>query len=111
MLERIVELSVQRRGVVLVLSDIIAAVAGLALRKLSIDAVPDVTNTQVSILTSAPGLSPSEVEQYLTFPIETSMNGLPGVTEIRSISRTAVSAVTVIFNEDTDVWFARHMVA
>src|SRR5438128_12560867 len=100
MLERMVELSVRRRGVVLVLWLIVAAAAGFALRKLSIDAVPDVTNTQVSILTSSPGLSPAEVEKYLTFPIETAMNGLPGVVEIRSISRTAVSAVTIIFDDD-----------
>ena len=82
-----------------------------SVRDLSIDAVPDVTNTQVSILTSAPGLSPLEVEQYLTFPIETAMNGMPRVEEIRSISRTAVSAVTVVFQDGVDVWFARQMVS
>ena len=71
-------------------------------RNLSIDAVPDVTNTQVAILTSAPGLSPLEVEQYLTFPVEMAMNGVPGLDEIRSISRTAVSAVTVIFKDGTE---------
>ena len=83
----------------------------LSIQRLSIDAVPDVTNTQVSILTSASGLSPLEVEQYLTFPIETAMNGMPRVEEIRSISRTAVSAVTVVFQEGIDVWFARQMVS
>ena len=72
--------------------------------------MPDVTNTQVSVLTSAPGLSPVEVEKYLTFPIETAMNGIPGVVEIRSISRTAVSAVTVAFRDGTDPWFARQLV-
>ncbi len=110
MLERIVDFSVRRRGVVLVLWAVIAAASAFALRRLSVDAVPDVTNTQVSILTSAPGLSPAEVEQYLTYPVETAMNGLPGVVEIRSISRTAVSAVTVVFDDDTDVWFARQLV-
>src|SRR5262249_28456765 len=73
--------------------------------------VPDVTNTQVAVLTTAPGLSPVEVEQYLTHPIETAMNGLPGVVEIRSISRTAISAVTVVFDDDTNVWFARQLVS
>ncbi len=82
----------------------------LAARRLSIDAVPDVTNTQVSVLTSAPGLSPVEVEKYLTFPIETAMNGVPGVSQIRSISRTAVSAVTIVFRDGTDPWFARQLV-
>jgi heavy metal efflux system protein len=111
MLERLVELCVRRRGVVLIVWATIAAAAGASLRHLSIDAVPDVTNTQVTILTAAPGLSPVEVEQYLTYPIETTMNGLPGVVEIRSISRTAVSAVTVVFNDDTNVWFARQLVS
>src|SRR5690242_16546563 len=111
MLEKIVAFSVRRRGVILTLWLVIAGVAVGALRHLSVDAVPDVTNTQVAILTTAPGLSPVEVEQYLTYPIETAMNGLPGVVEIRSISRTAVSAVTVVFNDDTDVWFARQLVS
>jgi heavy metal efflux system protein len=109
-LESIVEVSVQRRGVVLVVWAMVSVAAAAALRHLSIDAVPDVTNTQVSILTTAPGLSPLEVEQYITYPVETAMNGMPGVTEIRSISRTAVSAVTVIFKDGTDVWFARQLV-
>ena len=111
MLERLVELSVRRRGVVLILWAIIAGVSTWAVRHMSVDAVPDVTNTQVAILTSAPGLSPVEVEQYLTYPIETAMNGLPGVVEIRSISRTAVSAVTVVFDDDTSIWFARQLVS
>src|SRR6185295_13412914 len=111
MLERIVEISVQRRGMVLVGWAALLAGALLAIPKLSIDAVPDVSNVQVSVLTSAPGLSPLEVEQYLTFPVETAMNGLPGVEQIRSISRTAVSAVTIVFKDGTDVWFARQVVS
>ncbi|HNN96758.1 MAG TPA: efflux RND transporter permease subunit, partial [Pseudomonadota bacterium] len=109
-LARLVAFAVRRRGVVLVLAAFVALFGGLALRRLSIDAVADVTNVQVSIITSAPGLSPAEVEQYLTYPIEMAMNGLPGVTEIRSVSRTAVSAVTVIFDDDRDVWFCRQLV-
>ena len=110
-LEQIVDVSVRRRAVVLVLWDLIAVATALALKRLPVDAVPDVTNTHVASLTSAPGLSPVEVEQYLTYPIETAMNGLPGVVEIRSVSRTAVSAVTVVFDDDTTVWFARQLVA
>src|SRR5262245_54803055 len=110
MLEKIVELSVQRRGVVIVAWVAILGLALVSIPKMSVDAVPDVTNVQVSVLTSAPGLSPLEVEQYLTFPIETAMNGVPGVTEIRSISRTAVSAVTIVFQAGTDMWFARQLV-
>src|SRR5512134_1104374 len=111
MLEKLVDFSVRRRGVILTLWAIIALAAGSLIKQLSIDAVPDVTNTQVSILTSAPGLSPIDVERYLTYPIETSMNGLPGVVEIRSVSRTAISSVTVVFDDDTNVWFARQLVS
>lgn len=110
MLERIVLLSVQNRGLVLVLSAILALVGVQAARTLPIDAVPDVTNVQVSVLTTAPGLSPLEVEQYLTFPIEMALNGLPNLEQIRSISRTGVSAVTVVFKDGIDVWFARQLV-
>jgi heavy metal efflux system protein len=110
-LASIVAFAVRRRGVVLAIWAAAFAFALASLRDLSIDAVPDVTNTQVSILTSAPGLSPRDVEQYLTFPIETAMNGVPRVATIRSISRTAVSAVTVVFREGVDVWFARQVVS
>ena len=110
-LARIVDLSVRRRGVVLAIWAAILLAAVVSLPRLSIDAVPDVTNTQVAILTSAPGLSPVEVEQYLTFPVEMAMNGVPGLDQIRSISRTAVSAVTVIFRDGTDPWLARQMVS
>ncbi len=110
-LARIVELSVRRRGVVLAIWAAVFAAALASIPRLSIDAVPDVTNTQVAILTSAPGLSPLEVEQYLTYPVEMAMNGIPGLDEIRSISRTAVSAVTVIFKDGTDGWLARQMVS
>ena len=65
----------------------------------------------MSILTAAPGLSPSEVEQYITYPIETALNGLPDISEIRSISRTAVSAVTVVFKDQVNIWFARQLVS
>lgn len=110
MLERLVELAVRRRGVVLVAWAALAIVAALTLPKLSIDAVPDVTNTQVQVMTTAPGLSPAEVEQYVTYPVETVMNGVPGVTEIRSVSRTALSVVTIVFEDGTDIWFARQLV-
>jgi cobalt-zinc-cadmium resistance protein CzcA len=110
-LESLVEFSVRRRGVVLVIWLAIAAASGFALKELSVDAVPDVTPTQVQILTSGSGLSPLEVEQFLTYPVEMSLNGLPHVSEIRSISRTAVSVVTAVFEEGTDVWFARQLVS
>jgi len=111
MLERIVRFSIAQRGVVLVLSAMLAAVGVRAVGRMSIDAVPDVTNVQVLVQTSAPGLSPLEVEQYLTYPIEMALNGLPNLRQIRSVSRTGVSAVTVVFDDHVDVWFARQIVA
>jgi cobalt-zinc-cadmium resistance protein CzcA len=79
-------------------------------QKLPIDAVPDITNIQVQINTEAAGYSPLEVEQRITFPIETSMAGIPGLTETRSISRYGLSQVTVIFRDGTDIFFARQMI-
>jgi cobalt-zinc-cadmium resistance protein CzcA len=111
MLERIVTLSVARRGLVLSAWTLVAVIAAVALGRLSVDAVPDVTGTQVQVLTAGPGLSPLEVERYLTYPVEASLNGVPGVRELRSISRTSVSVVSAIFEDGVDVWFARQLVA
>ncbi len=110
-LERLVEGSIRRRGVAVAVGLIVMAAALATLPRLSIDAVPDVTNVQVGILTTAPGLSPAEVEQYLTYPIETAMNGLPGLREIRSVSKTALSAITLVFSDETELWFARQVVS
>src|SRR4029079_9043612 len=109
-LERLVEGAVKKRGLVIALSVAVTAGALAAVPRLSIDAVPDVTNVQVTILTTAPGLSPAEVEQYLTYPIETAMNGIPGLREVRSVSKTALSSVTLVFTDETHVWFARQLV-
>jgi cobalt-zinc-cadmium resistance protein CzcA len=110
-LERVVEASVKKRGLVLALSGLVTAAALITIPRLSIDAVPDVTNVQVTILTTAPGLSPAEVEQYLTYPIETAMNGIPGLREVRSVSKTALSSITLVFSDETNVWFARQLVS
>jgi heavy metal efflux system protein len=110
-LERLVEGAVKKRGLVIALSVAVTAGALAAVPRLSIDAVPDVTNVQVTILTTAPGLSPAEVEQYLTYPLETAMNGIPGLREVRSVSKTALSSVTLVFSDDTNVWFARQLVS
>ncbi|HVT08849.1 MAG TPA: CusA/CzcA family heavy metal efflux RND transporter [Polyangia bacterium] len=108
---RIVEGSVRHRGLVLAVWAAVLIASLVSIGRMSIDAVPDVTNTQVSVLTSAPGLSPLEIEKYLTAPVEMAMNGVPGLAEIRSVSRTAVSAVTVIFRDGTDPWLARQIVS
>ena len=86
-------------------------VGGLAaLERLTIDAVPDVTNVQVQIVTAAPALGPLEVEQYLTYPVESAMSGLPDVVELRSTSRYGISSVTVVFEDGTPLFFARQLV-
>lgn len=88
------------------------SVAGwVTFQNLPIDAVPDVTNNQVQINTAVDGLSPNETESNVTFPIETAMRGLPGVTEVRSLTRFDLSQVTVIFEDDVDIYRARQLVA
>jgi heavy metal efflux system protein len=82
-----------------------------ALKHLTIDAVPDITNVQVQILTKSPSLGPVEIERFITYPVEAAMNGLPRLSEIRSISRYGLSSVTVIFEEDVNIYFARQLVA
>ena len=79
-------------------------------RSLPIDAVPDITNVQVQVNTEAPGFSPLEAEQRITFPVETAMAGLPGLSDTRSISRYGLSQVTVAFKDGTDIYFARQLV-
>ncbi len=110
MIESIVRFSIRNRISILVASFFVTLVGVWNAIRLSIDAVPDVTNVQVSAVTSSPGLSPLEVEKFITNPIELEFNGMPKVTQIRSISRTGVSAVTVIFEDGTDIYFARQLV-
>src|SRR6185295_2778304 len=78
--------------------------------RVPIDAVPDVTNVQVQVITAAPALGPVDVETYVTFPVEMAMAGLPQIEEIRSTSRAGISVVTVVFDEGVDVYFARQLV-
>jgi cobalt-zinc-cadmium resistance protein CzcA len=78
---------------------------------LPIDAVPDVTNVQVQVITSSAALSPTEIEQYVTVPVERSLSGVPGVLEIRSLSKYGVSVITVVFAEDTPLYLARQLVS
>lgn len=111
MLERIINLAVDRRIAVVVIALAVMVGGGLLVPELPIDAVPDVTTTQVVVLTEASGLSAEEMERFVTFPVEMGLNGLPGLSEMRSITRGGLSAVTVVFDEDTDVWFARQTVS
>lgn len=110
MFEKIVEFSVKNRAFVILLWLIVAGVGLYSFAVLPIDAVPDITPIQVQVNTVSPGLGPAEVEQLITFPIETAMGGLPNVKEIWSISKTALSQVTVVFHDHVDVYFARQLI-
>lgn len=110
MLESIVRASIRHRVAVLIASLLVFVAGAIALRRLPIDAVPDLTNVQVQVLTDSPGLSAEEIERFITRPVEMSLNGMPGLKEIRSITREGISTVTVVFEESTDLWFARQLV-
>jgi cobalt-zinc-cadmium resistance protein CzcA len=109
-LSAIVGWSLRNRMIVLLATLLFVLVGMRAAWQLPIDAVPDITNVQVQVITSAPALSPVEVEQYVTVPIERAMAGLPHTTEIRSISKYGISVVTVVFTDETNIYFARQLV-
>ena len=110
MFEKIIRFSIDQRWLVLLMTLGMAALGVYSYQRLPIDAVPDITNVQVQINTAAAGYSPLEAEQRITFPIETAMAGLPGLTQTRSLSRYGLSQVTVIFEDGTDIYFARQLV-
>lgn len=110
MLSRIVLASIRFRTLMLALLVVLLGAGGVAAHRLPIDAMPDVSTIQVPVLTGASGLSAVEVERSVTIPIENALNGIPGSTELRSVSRGGLSAVTVVFHDSTDVWFARQLV-
>jgi cobalt-zinc-cadmium resistance protein CzcA len=110
MFEKLIRFAIDQRWLVL-LSVLGMAVLGVySYQRLPIDAVPDITNVQVQINTEAPGYSPLESEQRVTFPIETAMAGLPNLEQTRSLSRYGLSQVTVVFKDGTDIYFARQLV-
>jgi len=110
MFERIIRSAIEHRWIVMLAVFAMAAIGVYNYQRLPIDAVPDITNVQVQINTSAQGYSPLEVEQRVTYPIETVMAGLPGLEQTRSLSRYGLSQVTVIFKDGTDIYFARQLV-
>ncbi|WP_341198033.1 CusA/CzcA family heavy metal efflux RND transporter [Hyphomonas chukchiensis] len=110
MLAHIIEFSIRQRWLVMA---VVLGLAGLGIwnfNRLPIDAVPDITNVQVQINTEAPGYSPLEMEQRITFPIETAISGLPGLDYTRSVSRYGLSQVTVVFDDGSDIYRARQLV-
>ncbi len=111
MLERLLQLSIAQRGLVLIFTALIAALGVFNFSRLPIDAVPDITNVQVVVNTQAAGYTPLEVEQRVSFPLENAMAGLPRLVYTRSLSRYGLSQITVVFEEGTDIYFARQQVS
>ncbi|WP_287103363.1 CusA/CzcA family heavy metal efflux RND transporter, partial [Brevundimonas sp.] len=111
MFKALIEASVRFRWFVVLATAIVAAFGLYNLTQLPIDAVPDITNRQVQINTIAPALAPEQMERQVTYPLETAMAGIPGIQTTRSLSRNGFSQVTVIFSDNTDIYFARQQVA
>ena len=110
MLPRIIGFSIRQRWFVLAIVAVLIAIGVWSATRLPIDAVPDITNVQVQINTEAEGFSPLEAEQRITYPIETAIAGVPGLSYTRSVSRYGLSQVTVVFADGTDLYFARQLV-
>ncbi len=111
MLQKIIKLSLERRGLVFAFVLILVGLGMWNFTRLPIDAVPDITNVQVVVNTHSPGYTPLEVEQRVTFPLENAMAGLPRLENTRSLSRYGLSQITIVFEEGTDIYFARQQVA
>src|SRR5712671_6208345 len=110
MLSALIDFSLNNRFLVIVLVGLMAVAGVAAALHIPIDALPDLTNVQVLVVTEAGVLAPLEVERYVTYPVEATMNGLPDVEEIRSVSRFGLSAVTIVFHEGVDIYRARQLV-
>jgi len=110
LIDRLIAACVRGRGLVVVLGLVFVVLGLIASSKVPIDAVPDVTNVQVQVITPAPTLGPLDVETNVTFPVERAMAGLPGLEELRSISRAGISVVTLVFTDDVEIYRARQLV-
>ncbi|WP_285163944.1 efflux RND transporter permease subunit [Shewanella goraebulensis] len=111
MIESVLRLAINRRWMMMFLALLLVAVGLWSYQKLPIDAVPDITNVQVQISTRAAGYSPQETEQRITYPIENALMGIPNLSNTRSLSRYGLSQVTVVFDEGTDLYFARNLIS
>ncbi|WP_447976725.1 efflux RND transporter permease subunit [Candidatus Nitrospira bockiana] len=110
MIRALLDFSLRQQVLVVSLAGVLAVGGLYSFNTLPIDAFPDVTNVQVQVLTDAPGLSPVEVERFITIPLERQMTGLPGLTELRSLSKFALSQITLVFEDRVDIYFARQLV-
>jgi heavy metal efflux system protein len=106
----LLELALRQRVLVIALACIIAAGGVYSFRTIAIDAFPDVTTVLVQVVTEVPGLSPAEIERFVTFPLELQLTGAPGLTDIRSLSKVGLSMITVVFRDDVDIYLARQLV-
>lgn len=110
-MNKIIEFSVRRRWSVIIVTFALVISGVWSFHHLSIDAVPDITNNQVQVNTTVPGLAPEEIERLITFPVESSMRGIAGVVQVRSITRFGLSQVTVVFKDDVGIYLARQLVS
>ena len=110
MLYAIVRAMLKQRLVVVVVALALGIAGVFAFKQLSVDAFPDVTNIQVQVATVAVGRSPEEIERLITVPVEIAMTGLPGLVEMRSLNKSGLSLITLVFTDQTDVFFARQLV-
>lgn len=111
MINKIIHFSVYRRNIIFFLAAVLVIAGWVTFENLPIDAVPDITNVQVQINTTIEGLAPEEIERNITVPVETTMNGIAGVTQVRSITRFGLSQVTVVFEDDMDIYRARQLIS
>lgn len=110
MINKLIEASIYKRGVVFLFTALAMIIGWMSFKSLPIDAVPDITNVQVQVNTAVEGLVPEEIEKFITYPIESEMGGIPGVDQIRSITRFGLSQVTIIFEEGTNIYLSRQLV-
>ncbi len=110
MIERLMGGALRNRVLVFLLVLLIIGLGAYSMRTTAIDAFPDVTNIQVEVMCGAPGLSPLEIERFVTYPVETSMRGLPGLITMRSVTKYGLAVVTLVFGDDIDIYFARQLV-
>ena len=108
-MERIIDFVLRQRLFVIIGVILLIGIGVYSFKNLTVDAFPDVTNIQVQVISKSPGMSPLETERFVTLPIELQMSGLPGLTETRSLSKFGLSLVTLVFEDNVDIYFARQL--
>ena len=110
MIEKVIAFSLKQRALILIVLAILVGVGVYSFLTLPIDAFPDVTNIQVEVVAAAPGLSPLEIEKFVTYPVEMAMRGLPGLDVMRSVTKYGISVITLVFEDKVNIYFARQLV-